>query len=198
LLFLIRLCRYESAKLIDTVVDGFLSVIHHITSFFHIHWHPPYIHLEDHLIEFKSSNPKLICSELASYTAMFLVFPRMSWSPHVCPVLRYFTGTPIDVIITPLVGWASYDPAPEGNNCRPPKHLGICIFCEFYFLLRLVAYFLIFILVAGPSWPLLSDLIDITIHIVLLLLDILDEIAHWISRTIHKIRIAKKYVEKKL
>lgn len=114
-------CRYESAKLVDTVVNGFLHFIHKITSFFHIHWHPPYIHLEDHLVEFKSSSPRKICSELASYTAMFLVFPRMSWSPHICPVLRYFYGTPIDTIISPVISWASYDWAPEGIVLRCPR-----------------------------------------------------------------------------
>ncbi len=117
--------RYESAKLVDTVVNGFLHFIHRITSFFHIHWHPPYIHLEDHLVEFKSSNPRKVCSELASYTAMFLVFPRMSWSPHICPIMRYFYGTPIDTILTPFVGWSSYDWSPEG-----------WLYCPLFWVLR--------------------------------------------------------------
>ena len=148
--------RYESAKIVDTIVNGLLRFIHRITSFFHIHWHPPYIGLEDHLLEFKSPNPRYICSELASYTAMFLVFPRMRWSPHICPIMRYFYGTPIDTIMSPFIGWSSYDWTPEGmyrlfsivfalttsrlgNNCRKPRNLTICIVCEFYFLIRLVA-----------------------------------------------------------
>jgi hypothetical protein len=153
------------------------------------------VHLEDHLIEFKSSNPREICSELASYTAMFFVFPRKSFSSHVCPVLRFFTGTPIAVILTPLVGWASYDPAPEGNNCRPPSHLAICIFCEFYFLLRLFAYAIIFLLIAGPCWPILSDLLDIAFHACVLICDIIYEAFHEFFKAIHEIENATRKIK---
>lgn len=183
--------RYESARVIDEFVNAILGVVHGFTHFFHIHWRPPYVHLEDHLIEFKSSNIHSICSELASYTAMFLVFPRMRWSPHICPVLRYFTGTPIDVILNPIIGWASYDSAPEGNNCRPPSHLAICIFCEFFYLLRLVAYALIFVLIAGPTWPVLSDLLDITFHTIVLACDIFYEALHAIFKAFHEIENAR-------
>lgn len=59
-----------------------------------------------------------------------------------------------------------------GNNCRKPHNLGICIFCEFFYLLRLIAYALLFVLIVGPAWPFFSDLLDIAIHVAFLLFDI--------------------------
>jgi hypothetical protein len=185
---------YVLAVVVDKIVDGILGFVRKLMRFFHSHVHVPEIDLADELIEFKSSNTRLICSELASYTAMLFVFPRMSWSRHVCPVLRYFTGTPIDTILGPLIGWASYDSAPEGNNCHKPAHLTICIVCEFYLFLRLVALALVIVLIAAPAWPLVSDLIDIAYHLVLLAFDLTFDTCHWLARLLHRLNWLRKKI----
>ena len=183
---------YVSAVIVDTFTNGLMHFIGKVLRFFHVHAHLPDVELERHLTEFKSSNVHEICHELASYGAMATVFIKMSWSSHVCPVLRFFTGTPIDAILGPLISWASYNWAPEGNNCREPSHLIICIVCEFYFFLRLLALVLIIVLIAAPSWPLVSDLIDIAFHCVLLAFDLTFDACHWLAKIVHKIKNSRK------
>jgi hypothetical protein len=183
---------YVSAVIIDTFTNGILHAVGKFLRFFHVHAHLPDVELERHLTEFKSSNVHEICHELASYGAMATVFFKMGWSKHVCPILRYFTGTPIDDIIGPFISWASYNWAPEGNNCHEPPHLIICIVCEFYFFLRLLALVLVIVLIAAPSWPLVSDLIDIAFHCMLLSFDLIFDAGHWLAKIVHKVKSFRK------
>lgn len=180
------------------IVDDFGNVITHIVGFlahlFRKHAHIPDIDFEKHLVEFKSSDVHNMCHELASYGAMLAVFPRMSWSRHVCPVLRYFTGTPIDTIIGPFISWASYNWAPEGNNCHKPAHLIICIVCECFYFLRLLAFVLIVVLIAAPAWPLVSDLIDIAFHTMLLAFDLVFDACHWLAKIVHDVKLMRKKI----
>lgn len=185
---------YISAALVDGIVGVITSVLQAIARIFRKHARVPTPDLAQHLVEFKSSNVHNICHELASYGAMFAVFPRMSWSRHVCPVLRYFTGTPIDTIIGPFIAWASYDWAPEGNNCRKPPHLVICIVCEFYLFMQLIALVLVVVLIAAPAWPLLLELFDIAFHLLLLGFDLTFDACHWLARLVHNVNWLRKKI----
>lgn len=185
---------YLAARDVDTFAGAILHTARRILRFFHSHIHTPEVNLERHLDEFKSSDPDSICHELASYGAMLAVFPRMSWSRHVCPVLRYFTDTPIDTIIGPFISWASYDWAPEGNNCHKPRHLTICIVCEFYLFMRLIALALVIVLIVAPAWPLFLDLLDIAYHTFLLTCDIVFDLLYGVASGIHKLRTRKKKI----
>lgn len=81
---------YETAHVLDGIINWFIGAWRKIAHFFHFHASSTKLNIEGNLVAFKS---KFECSAYESYTGTVAYVIQRYTSRHVCPVARYVYST---------------------------------------------------------------------------------------------------------
>lgn len=137
--------------MVSAGVGGVTSVINSVDHVFgghsHVHVHIPKLNICS-LLPGVCDALRLphYCAPYQSVWGEFGLFFKVLLNFHTCPIWRwsYFTkGYIVSLyshILPWLIGWSSYDPNPNGNNCRETKFASACMYIMLGYLLLALFY----------------------------------------------------------
>lgn len=95
------------------------------------------------------------CAPYQSYSGAFGLFFKIVLSEHTCPLIRWTFFTVNDAIslykaLEFFIGFTSYNPDPNGNNCHSTKYAEPCFYILIgYFIMALVIVAIVGVIVSS-------------------------------------------------
>lgn len=165
----------EVAKVSDDTVNsvvgginsiGSIDIAHH--HLFHISWHK--LTRSSILSSGFESVDELhtVCRPYESYAGSVKLIFKWGLSSYTCPVLRYFSPTYFIYVMSPVMGWASFDWDPDGNNCHAFRHYELCSILTWGWALQFIAILLVALAFVGMYKGTIVYIVTGAVHLVVL------------------------------